>query len=514
MTASPAYRQEKHDGYGCVYDIFARARALYPRRPALVIAGRVWDYGELGNLVCAAASRMEKIVPTTGGRVAIIGENSLSYIAAFWAAQQLGFTTVEISRDESLKTQLGVLRTTQSQFVVTDREDLKQALNGNIPTESFEEFLSGYGMPGGGAVEVPSPVNGNGFNRIPQDGSVEASIVYTSGTTASPKGIVLSHGNLCFIARAVAGYLELTEEDRCALALPLCHTYGKSVMLSAFAAGAAVVALEGFGNLRKSLPLMASERCTVLCAVPYHLNTLVKSGGLSKYDFSSLRAVTSSADRLPLSVIDSLEEALPGVRIFSMYGLTESATRACYLPPEFLRVKKGSCGRPLPGVEIRIAAEGGGDAPAGVPGEVLLRGPNIMKGYFGDPCLTAETVVNGWLKTGDIGYLDGDGFLYIDGRKKDIIKCAGERVSPAEIEEALMEHPCVEEAAVVGQRDSLMGEIIHAYVTAHSPLLKISDLREHCAARLSPLKVPYLYTIVESFPRTGTGKIQKNLLRG
>jgi acyl-CoA synthetase (AMP-forming)/AMP-acid ligase II len=238
----------------------------------------------------------------------------------------------------------------------------------------------------------------------------------------------------------------------------------------------------------------------------------VKSGCLSQHDFSSLRMITSSADKLSPFVIDSLTKALPEVRVFSMYGLTEATTRVCYLPPDLIHIKKESCGRPLPGVELKIETEDGCAAAAGETGEVLLRGPNLMTGYWNDPDLTAETIISGWLKTGDLGHLDADGFLYIDGRKKDLIKCAGERISPFETEEILMEYPGVEEAAVVGRPDSLMGEIIHAFVSSRDSSLKEADLREHCRSKLSHNKVPYKYTIVERLPRTHTGKINKHAL--
>jgi len=158
--------------------------------------------------------------------------------------------------------------------------------------------------------------------------------------------------------------------------------------------------------------------------------------------------------------------------------------------------------------------EDGRAAAPGEIGEVLLRGPNIMTGYWGDPDLTAAAVVDGWLKTGDIGHLDADGFLFIDGRKKDLIKCAGEGINPLEIEEVLLEYPGVDEAAVVGRPDSLMGEVIHAYVASRDSSMKKADLREHCRARLSHNKVPYKYTIVEHLPRTDTGKVQKHVLKG
>lgn len=491
-----------------IAEILDRAIALYPQRPALVVAGRTWTYGELGELVDAAAFHLRTIVPDSERRIAIVGGNHLAYVVAYWGAQRLGCATVEIDRNESIQTVMTAIGATRSQFVATDREDLKLAIQGGIPTESFNEFLSECETLKRTCMRPTSTTETSSGDKSQK----EASIVYTSGTTASAKGVILSNENFCFIAHEVANYLELTEEDRCALVLPLYHTYGKSVLLSASAAGAAIVILECLGSPQLFLRRLSEEKCTILSAVPYHMHVLVKSGCLAGYDLAALRAITSSANRLSPSVIDSLSKALPGIRIFSMYGLTEAATRVSYVPPEYLREKKGSCGRPLPRVEIRIATEEGSSAETGAAGEILVRGPNVMKGYWGDASLTKEAIVDGWLKTGDLGHLDDDGFLYIDGRMKDIIKCAGERVDALEIEEVLMEHPGVEEAAVVGRQDSLMGETIHAYVTRCDLSSKTSDLRDHCLRRLSRHKIPHQYTIVDSFPRTGTGKIRKSLL--
>ena len=493
-------------------EIFLEAMTRYPKRPALVIEGRTWSYEELGRLVAAASSRLKEIVtaPGAGNRIAIIGGNHPAYIVAYWAAQVIGCSTVEIDGNESLQTLTDALYSTQPQFVITGRDDLKSEIQGKIQAESFEEFLVKYeAIEVANAAQRSDPQFKISLNRRSPE---ESSIVFTSGTTAAAKGVVLGHGNFCFIARAVAEYLGLNETDRCALILPLCHTYGKSVLLGAVAAGSAVVLLDGFDNRQRLLSRLTPEGCTVLSAVPYQLNVLVKSGCLTQYDLSSLRIITSSADKLATFVIDSLTAALPKVRIFSMYGLTESATRACYLPPEMINTKKESCGRPLPGVELKIITEDERAAADGETGEVLLRGPNVMTGYWDDPDLTAATVVDGWLKTGDLGHLDADGFLYIDGRKKDLIKCAGERISPFEIERILMEYPGVAEAAVVGRPDALMGEIIHAHVASSDSSLKKADLREHCRARLSHNKVPYGYTIVKRLPRTNTGKVQKHLL--
>ncbi len=493
--------------YRCIAEIFLRSMKKYPLRPALIFQDQVWTYQKLGKIISAAILRIKKYLTTGDNRIAIIGDNHPSYVVAYFAAQFLGVPTVEAGRYESLDTLLNISETTKACFVVTDREDLKEALKQIVPVESFQGFLSTGEDNGNDASHLLKKIKYS-------DNSKEASIVYTSGTTGCAKGVILSQKNFCYIAHIVADYLKLSPQDRYALVLPLCHTYGKSILLSSFAAGSGVVMLHDFKNIPKLLKRLAENKATVLSVVPYHINIFLKGGDLSKYDLSSLRAITSSSNKLSPVTIDSLLAAFPNVQVFSMYGLTESTTRACYVPPDLLQTKKDSCGRPLPGVEIRIVGEDGTVLPTFHKGEVLLCGPNIMKGYFSNSKLTAETLVNGWLKTGDLGYLDNDGFLYLNGRKTDIIKCAGERISSLEIEAVLLEHNEVEEAAVIGRPDSLMGEIIHAYIVPGRASLNKSELRTYCLKRLSHQKVPYYYTFVDKLPKTGTGKVQKSLLVG
>jgi acyl-CoA synthetase (AMP-forming)/AMP-acid ligase II len=246
--------------------------------------------------------------------------------------------------------------------------------------------------------------------------------------------------------------------------------------------------------------------------VPYHAHVLLKWGNLSKFDLSSLRAITFSGNKLPPATIDQMREKLPGAQIFSMYGLTESTTRACYVPPELIIKKKDSCGRPLPGVELKIVAEDGSVLPSGMVGEVCLRGHNVMCGYFDEPELTAKTLVDGWLRTGDLGCVDDEGHLYLKGRMKDIIKCAGERISPAEIEEVIRQYSGVSETAVTGTPDPVLGEIVHAFVVPEGTI-NAAELRAFCAKNLSHHKIPRRYTFVKEIPKGATGKVQKHLLK-
>jgi acyl-CoA synthetase (AMP-forming)/AMP-acid ligase II len=197
-----------------------------------------------------------------------------------------------------------------------------------------------------------------------------------------------------------------------------------------------------------------------------------------------------------------------------MYGLTESATRVTYLPPEWLRAKPQSVGRPLRGVQLEIRADDGRVEPPGVVGQVYVRGPNVMQRYLGDPELTASTLESGWLRTGDLGYLDAEGCLFITGRQKEIIKVAGERISPAEIESVVASHPGVADAAVVGAPDPLLGETVWAYVVPTRGSQGLTGVGAYCAARLAPAKVPRKFIVVDRIPRTATGKIRRHLLAG
>jgi acyl-CoA synthetase (AMP-forming)/AMP-acid ligase II len=498
VAASPSFSS--------IAELFGRTAKAHPRRPAIVSSGRIFTYARLAHAVSGIAGSLDSRMPAKARRIAIIGNNHPAYVVAYLAAQYLGASTVEVGRHETLDRLLGVLRRTRPAFVVTDRDDLRESLRGEIPTASFEEILAVCEAESDGD---PDPL------ALPKSvgPASEAAIIFTSGTTGLPKGVVLSHGNLCFVVSAIAEYLGLERDDRYALMLPLQHTYGKTALLSSFAVGASVVLMEDFQNLPAFLEMLSDERCTVLSVVPYHVHVLLKWGNLAGRDLSFLRVITSSANKLPASTVADLIEAVPGVRVFSMYGLTESTTRATYVPPEMLAEKKESCGLPLKGVKLRIVGEEGSVLPAGEIGEVQVRGPNVMQGYLDDPELTARTVVDGWLRTGDLGRLDDDGFLYIEGRLSEIIKCAGERIAPAEIEEVLMKHPGVAEAAVIAAQDPLMGEVVHAIVVPLDGCLDEGELRTYCTGNLSHHKIPRHYEFVTELPKTATGKVKKHLLR-
>lgn len=487
---------------GTIDGLLRHSAASFGMREALAYRDERWNFLEIDRLVTSAARTVEDLAGERDGPIAIAGVNHPAYVLAYFAAHRLGRGTVEIGRDESRDNIAWALENANAAALVTDRDDLLVAPP--VPALSFAALQARSVAPD--AEEAPSPQRPAAPRGTP-------CIVYTSGTTGTPKGVLLTPQSVLFVVQAVCDYLRLTADDRYAVVLPLAHTYGKSNLLSAFAAGAAVVFVEQPHDPEAFFGRMMRERCTVLSVVPFHLNVLARRGLPADVRLDTLRAVTTSGGPLPESAIRAVTEHFPGAELFSMYGLTESSTRVTYLPPELLNLKRGSVGMPLPGVQVEIRGDDGAVLPASAVGHVYVRGPNVMVGYIGEPDATAEALSGGWLNTGDLGYLDDDGCLYLSGREKEIIKVAGERISPLEIEEVLVTHPHIAEAAVVGRPDPLLGETVWAYVRLHPHATGTGDVASYCAARLSPHKVPRRVIVTDVIPRTPTGKIRRHLLQ-
>lgn len=459
------------------------------------------SYRSLLNAVHQTGRMLDGRAPSGNGPLAIAAANSPEYVAAMLGAIGSGRPVAELNPLEPPARLLEILaRLRPAAFFTT----LDPAHFAGLPCPVFspEQIEPLFGLSEPAPLPPPSAVD---------PGSV-ACIVFTSGTTGAPKGVMLTHANLQAVGEAILDYLPLGPSDRYALILPLFHTYGKSVVLTTLRSGGCVVFDDGFQDLPAFTRRLTENRITALSGVPYHINMLLRRSPLAAADLSALRLVTISGSHLAPESLKDLARRLPGARVFYMYGLTESSTRACALPPERIEDKTGSVGRPISGLSIRIAAEDGRPLPPTQVGEVLLQGPNIMAGYFQDEELTSRVLRDGWLHTGDLGYLDEDGFLFLVGRKNDLIKCAGERISALEIEEVLSSHPGVLEATVAGVEHPVLGEAVQAWVVRRDPRLTEEDLRTHCAKRLTHHKIPRTWVFLGALPRTPSGKIQKHRL--
>ena len=338
-----------------------------------------------------------------------------------------------------------------------------------------------------------------------------ASIIYTSGTTGKPKGVLLSHANYDYDVWASIEGAEYSENDRLLCMLPLFHVNAQVVsMLPAIRQGASFILLEGF-SARDFLPAVARYRVSSFSSVPTIYAILNNRPEAAEYDLSNLRVCICGAAPLPLEVYNEFERKFKAFMLEG-YGLSE-ATCSVTLNPIDGRRKVGSIGVVLPGQEVKIFDDNNSEVPAGEIGEIVVRGPNVMQGYYRNPEATAVAIRDGWLHTGDLGKMDNEGYFYIVGRKKEMIIRGGENIYPKEIEEVLYRHPAILEAAVVGMPHPIWGEeVVAILVLREGQTISEQEVIQHAKQHLADYKCPRQIRFVTNIPKTATGKIQKNEL--
>jgi amino acid adenylation domain-containing protein len=345
-----------------------------------------------------------------------------------------------------------------------------------------------------------------------------AALVYTSGSTGNPKGVMLTHLNMVSAATSITTYLENKPDDIILSVLPMSFDYGLYQVLMAVKFGGAVVLETAFAYPHAVLRQIVAERVTGFPIVPTMLAVLLQMD-LRKYDLSRLRYITNTGAALPVEHIRRLRELLPEVTIYSMYGLTE-CKRVAYLPPEQIDIRPASVGKAMPNTEVYLVDEQGQRLPHGAVGELVVRGSNVMRGYWELPAETDHMLRPGPLPgervlySGDLFRTDAEGYLYFVGRRDDIIKSRGEKVSPKEVENVLCSHPAVAEAAVIGVPDGILGESIRAFVSLRSACEATEkEVLRHCAGRLEDFMVPGSVAILDTLPRNSNGKIDKRALK-
>ncbi len=342
-------------------------------------------------------------------------------------------------------------------------------------------------------------------------------VMYTSGSTGEPKGVTLTHRNLSFVMGSIAEYLEMSPADRVLCLLQLSFGYGLCQLLTCVRTGATLVLEEGFSFPGRVVQLIEDRQITGLPAVPTIFQVLVSLRGLADRELPDLRFLTNAGASLPEATVAAVRRTFPHAQLYLMYGLTE-CIRVSYLPPDRLDAPTSS-GIPIPGTDAWVAGPGGGEAEVGEVGELMVRGPHVMHGYWRDPDRTAERLRPGrwpWeptLATGDLFLRDEEGLLHWVGRTDDLIKCRGEKVYPREVEEVLHAVEGVREAAVVGVPDRLLGQALHAHVAPeHGFELDPGALRGECAERLEAHKVPGRIAVHDELPRTARGKVDRRAL--
>jgi long-chain acyl-CoA synthetase len=336
-----------------------------------------------------------------------------------------------------------------------------------------------------------------------------AVIMFTSGSTATPKGVMLTHHNLMYNTESIIEYLHLNENDRVEVVLPFYYCYGTSLLNTHLRCCGSLVINNRFMFPETVLEDIRNYNCTGFAGVPSTYQILLRMTDIKNCHIPSLKYITQAGGKLQDTYINELIDVLKDVDIFIMYGQTEATARLSYLPPELVRSKMGSIGKGIPGTSLMVLNKEGRQVKPGEVGEIAAQGGNIMKGYLDDEALTKEVIKGGMLFTGDMATVDCDGYIYVVSREKNIIKCGGNRVSPKDIENVIVKIPEVVECAVVGVPHEILGEAVKAYVVLKTSNSKIDDkyIIDFCSERLVKYKVPKFVEFLDELPKNSSGKV-------
>jgi long-chain acyl-CoA synthetase len=473
---------------------------------ALHFEGRELTNVDQQRTAARVANALVRLGVQPGDRVVVLMPNCPEVLAAYTGILKAGAVIVPIVFLLSPDEVRHILADSAAKVVITAPELASKV-------EGWRGPVIAVGGEGGGARAWDDWIarEPDAFATIERADGELAVILYTSGTTGKPKGVALSHANLASNARAAASIYELDRERWNLGVLPLSHSYGLVTLNAGNILGTKSVLLRWF-NPDAVLDAITRFRVQAMAGVPTMYVYLLNHAGADRFDTSSMRSWGSGAAPLPLEIVEPFEKKFGG-RLVEGYGLTEASPVVTSTRLSSPR-KPGSVGQPLPGVQVVILDEHDRVLPIGETGEIGVRGPNVMLGYYGLPDETKRTLRNGWLHTGDVGRLDADGFLYVVERKKDLIIRGGFNVYPREVEEVLYAHPAVAEAAVVGMRDPLMGEEVCAFVALKAGATADAEaLIDFCRSRLAKYKCPREMRFLPSLPKNPVGKILRKELR-
>lgn len=504
-----------------LHDSLLAAAGSEPGKVALVTGGERLTYGELLDRSLRLARTLQDRGLRRGDRVAIYLANGSPAAVAIFGTLLAGGVFVVVNPETKQDKLAFIVDDAEAAFLVTEgalarnwapiapeRASLRSVLCADPPAGlDGVESLSAALDAAGAAPASPG--------TIPLD---LAALIYTSGSTGQPKGVMMTHQSMVFAAGSISQYLRLGPDDRILGLLPLAFDYGLYQLLMSVRLGATLVLERTFAFPAQIVKRVEEERITVFPGVPTVYATFLSMLGREPFELPSVRRVTNTAAALLPSMHEGLHRIFPNALVFAMYGLTE-CKRVSYLEPELLAERPASVGKAIPGTETILLSPGGEEVAPGETGILHVRGPHVMAGYWRRPDLTAHMLREGpvpgerMLCTHDWFTKDEDGFLYFVGRSDDIIKTRGEKVSPLEVENALVGIDGVKEAAVVGVEDEVLGQAIRAFVSLDDGAeLTAAEIIAACRLRLENFMVPRDVVVLDELPRTDTGKVRKKSL--
>ncbi len=520
--------QEFRPEASTLHGILREAAERYRDRTALIHGDLRLTFRELLEMTERFSCFLVGLGIEKGDSVALYLANSPQFVIAHYALASLGAIVVPVNVHVGGSTLQYILDKSDAVAVVTSPSAVPQiqALE-RMPSRLRAILVASGGETGPASWQVGlAPLAGGigeptgqplaNFARPPQTSTVDpdddAIIFFTSGTTGRPKGILVTHRQALIGLDCWADRWGFGPETISLMVAPFFHVVYNPLVLGAHRHGGCAVVLDRL-SVRAACREVERSSVTAIMGNPSVFIQLLNDPRSLEHDLGSLDTLIYGAAPTPVPVIRSLREKFPRARMYNCYGLSETCSAVSCLGPEDTDTRPDSIGRPHPTMQVTIVSEDGDPIAVGKIGEICCRGSNVMKGYYKAPEETRARYVRGWLKTGDLGYLDDSGYLYILDRVDDLIIISGEKIYPSEVERALGEHPAVAEAAVVGHRHPTKGHLVKAYVVPRAgAALTEGDLRRFCAERMSPVCVPKVLEIVTSLPRNPSGKVLRSAL--
>lgn len=486
-----------------------RGARFFPHKTALIFEGKSFTYKQLDRLANRVANGLRGLGISRGDRVALFLPNMPEFVISYLGILKIGAVVVSLNVMLKSGEVKFILSDCSALALITTEELIENVPDGELP--DLKHILIAEGIANKEiSLEQLMTCASPEARALEMERDEPAAIVYTSGTTGFPKGATLSHGNVISNMYSKNRCCRMQPEDRLLLYLPLFHCFGQNAILNAGLNACATIILQRRFELEQVLKTIDNDGMTMFFGVPTVFIRLLNMN-TSGYSLSSVRYYFSAAAPMPIEIVQRWQEKYGHV-IHEGYGLTETSPFTSY--NHDLKYKLGSIGTPIENVEMKIVNSDGVELQPGELGEIVVRGPNVMLGYWNRPAETAQVLTNGWLHTGDLGRMDEDGYFYVVDRLKDMINVSGFKVYPAEVENVLYAHPAVAEVAVYGVPEPVKGEIVWANILLKAGFaVTEQELMAFCSERIANYKVPRAFKFVDSIPKNATGKILKRLLR-
>ncbi len=486
-----------------------------PDKPFAVFRDDIVTYGEIVERSAAVAAGLHERGVSSGDVVGLLSYNNVEFLITIFGANYLGSIVMPLNWRLAPAEIRFILEHSEARALVCDGALVEPA---NEATKEVDQLIR--------VVLSPTSVDGwQQFSELPAaaDPSVRARtegddihrLMYTSGTTGRPKGVMITYANLAWKNYAHISEFGFTEADVGLACGPLYHVGALDLTTTSLIAVGATTILHATFDPERVVDEIERSRVTTVWMAPSMVRAVLDLPRIEERDLSSVRLLIGGGEKMPIPFIERLQRAFPAAWFADAYGLTETVSGDTFLDRASTRSKVGSVGRPCQYLEVDIWDEHGSSLPPGERGEVVLRGPKVFKGYWRDEDATSAAFAGGWFHTGDIGLKDDDGYLYIVDRLKDMIVSGGENIASSEIERVLYEHAAVLEAAVVGRPDARWGEVPVAYVVVSPDATTTPDeLLAHCRRQLARFKTPKAVILIDALPRNPSGKVLKRELRG